>query len=391
MNSPAPLESIAGVEAPSAPAAPTGRSALLAGIHGMVVATSVGQVLPVLMTTLTSELHLTVTQAGLLAAADVGATTIASAACARPAGRFALSTVAQAGTVIVLGANLACLLVSGFGALLTLRLVAGIGAGIVTVACVIALSQNKSPARAFALAAFAQTAFGAALNVAIPSLNAHFGWSACFVAIAAFAAPGLWIARYYVRSQASQAAVASRATFTIAGWMAFAALCIAFCAIGATWANLGGLGERSHLTLATLGIAVSGASIAGPVATALTALVGNRISSLLGLGFGSIAMLAGVTLLGFAGSSPTFYAGAVAFMFGWAVYVPYALGLTSVIDPTGALAVIATAGANGGFSLGPLIAVPAIAVWGVGAVPYLAFALLVCALGLFVPLTGKKA
>ena len=390
MNSPAPLESIAGVEAPSATAAPTGRSALLAGIHGMVVATSVGQVLPVLMTTLTSELHLTVTQAGLLAAADVGATTIASAACARPAGRFALSTVAQAGTVIVLGANLACLLVSGFGALLTLRLLAGIGAGIVTVACVTALSQNKSPARAFALAAFAQTAFGAALNVAIPSLNAHYGWSACFVVIAAFAAPGLWIARYYVRSQAPQAA-ASRATFTIAGWMAFAALSIAFCAIGATWANLGGLGERSHLTVAMISIAVSGASIAGPVATALTALVGNRVSSLLGLGFGSVTMLAGVTLLGFAGSSPLFYAGSVVFMFGWAVYVPYALGLTSVIDPTGALSVIATAGANGGFSLGPLIAVPAIAEWGVGAVPYLAFALIACALGLIVPLQHTKA
>ena len=390
MNSPAPLESIAGVEAPSATAAPTGRSALLAGIHGMVVATSVGQVLPVLMTTLTSELHLTVTQAGLLAAADVGATTIASAACARPAGRFALSTVAQAGTVIVLGANLACLLVTGFAGLLALRLLAGIGAGLVTVACVIALSQNKSPARAFALAAFVQMAFGAALNVAIPFLNAHYGWSACFVVIAAFAAPGLWIARYYVRSQAPPA-VASQSTFKMAGWLAFAALSIAFCAIGATWANLGGLGERSHLTIAMLGIAVSAASIAGPVATALTAVVGNRVSTLLGVGFGSVAMLAGVTLLGFAGSSVLFYAGAIAFMFGWAVYVPYALGLTSVIDPTGALAVIATAGANGGFSLGPLIAVPAIAMWGVGAVPYLAFALLACALGLFVPLTGKKA
>ena len=178
MNSPAPLEGIVGVEAPAATEAPTRRSALLAGIHGMVVATSVGQVLPVLMTTLTSDLHLTVTQAGFLAAADIGATTIASAACARPAGRFALSTVAQAGTLIVLGANLACLLVTGFAGLLALRLVAGMGAGIVTVACVIALSQNKSPARAFALAAFAQSAFGAALNVAIPSLNAHYGWSA---------------------------------------------------------------------------------------------------------------------------------------------------------------------------------------------------------------------
>jgi predicted MFS family arabinose efflux permease len=123
----------------------------------------------------------------------------------------------------------------------------------------------------------------------------------------------------------------------------------------------------------------------------LTALVGNRIPSLLGLGFGSITMLAGVTLLGFAGSSPLFYMGAIAFMFGWAVYVPYALGLTSVIDRTGALTVIATAGANGGFSLGPLIAVPVIAGWGVSAVPYLAFALLVCALGLIGPLTRKSA
>src|ERR1700722_1532503 len=227
MNSPAPLESDASIEeAPSPAAATAGRSALLAGIHGMVVSTSVGQVLPVLMTTLTSELHLTVTQAGFLAAADLGAATIASAACARPAGRFALSTVAQVGTVIVLGANLACLLVTGFGGLLALRLLAGIGAGLVTVACVIALSQNKSPARAFALAGIAQTAFGAALNVAIPSLNAHYGWSACFVVIAAVAAPGLRIARYYVRSQTPHA-VASRATLSVAGWMALVAVSIA--------------------------------------------------------------------------------------------------------------------------------------------------------------------
>ena len=366
------------------------RSALWAGIHGMVVSTSVGQVLPVLMTTLTSELHLSVTQAGVLAAADLGAATVASAVYARPSAKVALSTVALVGTVITLVANLACLLATGFGALLALRLIAGVGAGILTVACVTALSQNVSPARAFAMAAFAQTAFGAALNVAIPSLNAHYGWSACFVVIAAVTAPGLRIARYYVRSQAPHA-VASRATLSVAGWMALVAVSIAFCAIGATWANLGGLGERSFLTVATIGIAVSAASIAGPVATVLTALLGNRIPSLLGLGFGSVVMLAGVIMLEFAGAGPLFYAGAIAFMFGWAVYVPYALGLTSVIDPTGALAVIATAGANGGFSLGPLIAVPAIAVWGVGAVPYLAFALLVCALGLYVPLTGKKA
>jgi predicted MFS family arabinose efflux permease len=364
--------------------------ALWAGIHGMVVATSVGQVLPVLMTTLSSELHLSVTQAGLLAAADLGAATVASVVCARPSAKFALSTVALVGTVIVLVANLACLLATGFGGLLALRLIAGVGAGVLTVACVTALSQNASPARAFAMAAFAQTAFGAALNVAIPSLNERYGWSACFVVIAAVAAPGLRIARYYVRSQTPHA-VASRATLSVAGCMALVAVSVAFCAIGATWANLGGLGERSLLTVATIGIAVSAASIAGPVATALTALVGNRIPSLLGLSFGSVAMLAGVTMLELAGATPLFYAGAIAFMFGWAVYVPYAMGLTSAIDPTGALSVIATACANGGFSLGPLIAVPAIAAWGVGAVPYLTFALLLCALGLIGPLTRKSA
>ena len=356
----------------------------------MVVSTSVGQVLPVLMTTLTSELHLSVTQAGVLAAADLGAATVASAVYARPSAKVALSTVALVGTVITLVANLACLLATGFGALLALRLIAGVGAGILTVACVTALSQNVSPARAFAMAAFAQTAFGAALNVAIPSLNAHYGWSACFVVIAAVTAPGLRIARYYVRSQAPHA-VASRATLSVAGWMALVAVSIAFCAIGATWANLGGLGERSFLTVATIGIAVSAASIAGPVATVLTALVGNRIPSLLGLGFGSVVMLAGVIMLEFAGAGPLFYAGAIAFMFGWAVYVPYAMGLTSVIDPTGTLTVIATACSNGGFSLGPLIAVPAIVAWGVGAVPYLAFALLLCGFGLIGPLTRKSA
>jgi predicted MFS family arabinose efflux permease len=282
------------------------------------------------------------------------------------------------------------LLATGFGGLLALRLIAGVGAGVLTVACVTTLSQTASPARAFAMAAFAQTAFGAALNVAIPSLNVHYGWGACFVVIAAVAAPGLRIARYYVRSRTSHA-VASRATLSVAGWMALVAVSMAFCAIGATWANLGGLGERSLLTVATIGIAVSAASIAGPVATVLTALVGNRMPGLLGLGFGSVAMLAGVSMLEIAGTSPLFYAGAIAFMFGWAVYVPYAMGLTSVIDPTGALTVIATACANGGFSLGPLIAVPAIAAWGVGAVPYLAFVLLLCALGLIGPLTRKSA
>src|ERR1700731_4173802 len=91
MSSSPPLSDEPHIEAPppatpSQAAAPTpvtslGRSALWAGIHGMVVSTSVGQVLPVLMTTLNSELYLSVTQAGLLAAADLGAATAASAVC----------------------------------------------------------------------------------------------------------------------------------------------------------------------------------------------------------------------------------------------------------------------------------------------------------------------
>jgi MFS family permease len=356
----------------------------------MVVATSVGQVLPVLMTALTSQLHLTIGQSGMLAAADMGASTLASVVCARTSARVPLAIVAFSGTVITVLANLTCLFAHGFGELLALRLIAGLGEGLLTIACVVVLSNAPSPRRAFALGAFAQTAFGMALNIAIPQLTARFGWSSCFVVLAVFAAPGLRTARYLTRPERSQV-VSTATSLTVAAWLAIIAMTIAFCGIGATWANLGGLGQRALLSAATIGVAVSGASIAAPVASILTAVIGNRISSLISLAFASAAMLIGVGLLSGAGDAMLFCAGTIAFMFGWVVYVPNACGVTAALDSTGAATVIATAGANGGFALGPILAVPAISLWGLGAVPYLTFGLLAVAFCLFGPVARQRA
>jgi predicted MFS family arabinose efflux permease len=356
----------------------------------MVLSTSVGQVLPVLMSALKSDLHLSVAQAGLLASADLGAATITSVICARPAVRFSLATVARLGTVIIVAANLACLLARDFDGLFALRLVAGIGAGILTVACVVVLSQTPSPARSFALAALAQTAFGAAMSAAIPFLSARYGWDSSFVVIALLAVPGLLIARCYVRLEVPLTP-SKQGSVKLIGRMVLLAITITFCGLGATWANLGELGARARLTLTAVGVAVALASFAGPITSLLVSALGSRVSSLIGLAVACGTVLGGVTLLSFANDVAILTLGAIVFMMGWTAYVPYAFGVTSSLDLTGTLSVLASATACAGFSLGPIMAVPVISRWGLGAVPGLTFGLILAGFCLVGPLVRKKA
>lgn len=363
---------------------PAHRAALAAAIYSVALAAVVAQALPVLIATLTAQLHLTTTQSGLLAASDLGAGTLASIVATRTPWRYNPSVIARFGVVVMILANLGCIAASSFAPLLALRLLAGVGEGAVTMAGVAVYAKSKSPERTFALGALAQALAGSALMAIVPMLTTRFGWSASFALIVIAAVPALWASRLFGQAAAPAKPSAARAGPGMAGWLAILAMTAAFCGLGASWVNLGRVAEHAHLKATETAFAVSAASLAMPVAVALAALIGDRLPNWLCLGGATAAMLTGLGLIGTSNTAALFASGAAVWAAGWAFYVPYMGGVTAGLDRTGGVSVIANGCANGGFALGPILAIPLLQHWGVVAAPYMTSALLLVALVLVI-------
>ena len=374
-------------ETQSAPSA-AGWLAQAVGIHAIVAGYAVAQVLPVLIASLTADLNLTVSQSGWLAFSDMGASTVGSLLSVWLIRRGRLGRIMRLGTVIAVMGNFACLPVSSFAPLFALRLISGLGQGIMVGAGTAVLSRALSPQRAFALAYAGQAIFGAVGVAVFPTFTANWGWNSFFVAVAVFAVPALFGAGALPDSEAKTNAKGSGG-FSPAAWVAIAAMTVAYLGIGAIWANIGQLGERAQLALPAISYAISVATASAPVGTILAAILGDRVRSTICLAFATLALVAGSALLDFAGTGLYFATGAFTFMFGWALFVPYASGVTAAVDRTGAAMVLATTCAGGGLALGPLLAVPLVDRFGYGAVPAVTITLSILALCLLVPLAER--
>jgi predicted MFS family arabinose efflux permease len=360
------------------------------GIQAILAGYAVAQTLPVLITTLTAALGLNVQQAAWLAFADLGTSTVSSLLGAWLIRHRPLPALARYGTVITIFGNLACFAVRGFGPLFALRLVSGCGEGLMVAVGTAVLARARSPERAFAFAACGQTVVGAVGVAVIPTIVALWGWNSFFIVIALFAAPGLIGASWLTDGQTGPRQQRTDG-FSMPAWIAIAAMTITYLGIGGIWANLGALGQRSTLSLPAIGYGISIATLSAPAGTIIAAIMGNRAPSSVCISVGIAALVSGTVILETATGSAAFTGGSVVFMFGWALFVPYANGITAVLDKTGAATVVATACAGGGLAVGPLVVVPLIGRWGYGAVPPLTAVLVLLSYCMFMPLALMTA
>ena len=354
---------------------------LAAATYCVVVATIVPQALPMLVSTLTGRLHLSVMQAGILSATDLGGSVVSSVLLARPFRRLSLSRITQIGLTVTIGSDFTCIATHSFSVLAALRLIAGIGEGIILITGLTVYAQARSVERVYAMSTLALTTIAAAFMIVIPTIVPVWGPGSCFGLLAVFSMPALWTARLFQRADTG-AGSPSPVNLGRSAWLVIGALAIAYCGLGASWANLGQLGQAAQLNTLETGSAISLATFTSPTALLLVAIVSGRVSNRSCIAAASLLMIVALTTIEFATGRLVFTAATVLFVFGWFFYVPPIFGVTASLDPSGTVSVIANACANGGLALGPLLAVPALQRWGLGILPYVTSGLLIVALAL---------
>ena len=111
-------------------------------------------------------------RAGYIASVNMGGVAIGSVVCAALSRKWSWQTLIRAGAAIMIGCNILTMSAASLPSVAALRLIAGLGEGVIGAICYAAMAQSHQPARALAFYIAGQGLIGAIGMGTIPILVA---------------------------------------------------------------------------------------------------------------------------------------------------------------------------------------------------------------------------
>lgn len=300
---------------------------------------------------------------GWLASADMAGSALASLLVMRRIARFDWRRAARLALALAALGNLASSFAIDLWTLVAIRLVAGFGGGVILSIAFTGLCRSRDPERYFGLYVLAQLALQALLLAALPAVIAAGGMTRVYLLFAAIAAASFALIPLFPRGLAESAGRASNALPTAsanasgAGMVtALAAQAIYFLAVAALWAYYEAVGTSFALSMTEIGRALAISALAGIGGALAVVALGTRIprNALL---VGGTAISITATWLLFGGSGYARFAiSACLFNFAWNFTFPYQMGLLSLLDRQGTIAVTSLLVQLAGLACGPVLA-----------------------------------
>ena len=330
-----------------------------------VIANLVAVTLPVFMTQLGANRHMSESQTGLFAMGEMGGIALGSMLCALlPAmvARLTLRGTAVLGLVVLILANVLMFRVTPLAPFLLLSLVAGTGGGILNAVLYSVLLAEGGGARSVAYFNAAQLGAGA-LGVGIFSeIAARHGGDSLFLVLAGAGVLGLFLSvliplnvGHSEQHDPEAAHIASRPISPL-GWVAVASLFTYFIGSGAVYSFLAYMGEAWGGKPQDVAAAISGIMAISVVATVLVAVIGSRLGFVIPLIFAiGGSMLAMALFILFKPVAGYLALGGL-FYFCVNVATPYLFDALTTIDRSNSAAMMMGAAMQGGIALGPAVA-----------------------------------
>lgn len=339
------------------------RISVLLAIFIGVIAALVSNSLPAFLAVLSRMRGLTEAQSGFSATADLGGISLGVMVCAAlPAIvlRLGWRRTVAIGLALMICANLASIVVTAFVPYLAVRLLAGIGSGIV-IAIVYAILGEGDGARSLAIFNVGQLAT-AALCIPFFSLLAdRYGIAILFGIIAVvglLALPLTSLLPYESLREAAAEAEHSHASerISLAGWLSVASVLLMFIGVGAVYGFMSYMGTAWGIDPATVESDISKVVFGGMAGAALVAVVGSRFGYRIPMFLGFALLMATTAALmlfkpvvGFLGVSALFF-------FAVNVTMTYEFEAVTEIDPSSRAAMMVSAATLGGTAMGPTVA-----------------------------------
>lgn len=336
-----------------------------------VISTLVLLGLPVLVGGMANEFHWGDVERGWLASADMAGSTIASLIVIRRVARLNWQWAARAAIAVVVAGNLASIFADGFGMLMMLRILTGLGNGVILSIVFTGLCHSRDPDRLFGIYVLAQLILQALLLSTLPGVIAGLGMYWVYVMLAAAAAAsglltglfpsglaGMTDARRVAATAAGPAA-STRGLHDIAPIrtvIALAAQAIYFIAVAALWGYYEGIGREFSLSMTQIGNALAVSALAGMAGSVAVIILGVRAPRIFSMVAGTVVSIAAALML-IEGTGHTRYMiSASLFNFAWNYTFPYQMGVLSQFDRQGSVAVISLLVQLTGLALGPALA-----------------------------------
>jgi predicted MFS family arabinose efflux permease len=347
-----------------------------AAIYLGVAAATLPSVLPVMVGVLADNLAFGAVRAGYVASANMIGVALGSVICTVAARRWSWQSLIRAGAAAMIGANLLTTLVAAFPQVATLRLVSGLGEGIVGAICYAAMGRSRRPARALAFYIAGQGLVGALGMGAIPTVVARAGWPWLFVLVSLVALPAFWLAKPIetLRTEPTEEAGANVPAATWLSWYALTGIFVFALGMSAVWAFVERIGHSKAIDLAHLSGSLSAAAIANMAGSLLVGFAAHRLGAAAGIATGYSLVSAGLVALASSGGWPLFLVAIALIFFAWGFYIPFQFTLLARVDAVGHRTLLIPLVTGGGLTLGPAIGGLLIAAGGTSAVCIFGFA-----------------
>jgi predicted MFS family arabinose efflux permease len=299
-------------------------------------------VLPSFVGAIGDLLHLSPLRTGLLGSADLAGIAVSTATGAWWLRRVSWRRTIGVALALFFLLNTACFFVSGFYALLGLRLAAGVTAGVAYAVALAGIVDTRSADRNAGLLLCMQVVFsGIGLYVAdvVPPqwrLDIVYGY------VLAWLAPALLVSWWGFPEDPGERPRSGTLQWRQIAGPGVAALLGAglyFLMIGAVWGYLEGVARSAGLTLAQTGSALSTGlviSLVGSVAATLVGVRFGRVSPLIVTALFQIGALLLLTRLGhYARPALAFFWINTAFQIFWSYVIPYFIIIFNDVDASG--------------------------------------------------------
>ena len=313
---------------------------------------------PVLTTAWVGQLGFTEAQGGRVAGADLGGLALGSVLSSLVMARWNRRWLVVLGVAIAILANGLCMVVTAYEPTLWLRVLAGVGSGVVTAVGVATLGGSSRPARAFNVMLFAFAFSQAAEMKVLPMLSMN-GIYLLFIGCFLLCLPLL----HYIptsplpgeRRSEKEVAAASRLPRYLP-WVCLAAIFFTYINIGTYWV---------YIELASLDAGIDGDWVGNLLVwVSFGSLVGCLFATLLSNRFGLarpllvtlVIMTAIVGILVIEINYVHLFISLALFNLLWIFIDVYQMGTVSVIDRSGAFASLMPGAQGLGQIVGPYIA-----------------------------------
>ena len=314
---------------------------------------------PLMVGALIDGFRLSAAQAGLVAGAEMAGLAVAGLLIGTVGSSWNRRKAIAAGATLGVLGSLVPAIAHGYGVILTLRFVAGIGAGLIASSVLAMLGATRDPDRIFGIYFVALYAAASAFFPLASFVVAHYGAAGGYALLTAALATA-WITGRLVpdsESKARGAGSAPKAPFPLFAAAISLGLSTAFwVGDGAVWAFIQRLGLSSGASTSEITAVLTVSQLAfiggAAVASALHTRFGRAAPTLAAI----VLTAASAAMVGGTHGLVIYGLGVFSFCFAWVLFLTYLNGTMAAQDPAGRIVALGVTSQTVGMAIGPAVA-----------------------------------